>query len=91
MPLPTQIDERLKALGVRAEEVEETFVRGAGPGGRGVERGAGDWAAATEKHSATILRLMRFEAVEADDLVSEAATRVKEDRGDCCGGGGEGG
>jgi hypothetical protein len=37
MPLPTQIDERLKALGVRAEEVEEKFVRGAGPGGQKIK------------------------------------------------------
>ncbi len=34
MALPTQIDERLAALGWRASEVEERFVRGAGPGGQ---------------------------------------------------------
>ena len=31
MALPTQIDGRLAAVGARATEVEERFVRGAGP------------------------------------------------------------
>ncbi len=34
MALPTQIEERLRSLGVCAEDVEEKFVRGAGPGGQ---------------------------------------------------------
>lgn len=34
MSLPTQIDKRLTAAGVRAADVEERFVRGAGPGGQ---------------------------------------------------------
>jgi len=34
MALPTQIEERLKVLGVRMADVEEKFVRGAGPGGQ---------------------------------------------------------
>jgi protein subunit release factor B len=38
MALPTQIDERLKALGVRAADVEERFVRGAGPGGQKINK-----------------------------------------------------
>ena len=38
MALPTQIDERLKALGVRAADVEERFARGAGPGGQKINR-----------------------------------------------------
>ncbi len=38
MALPTQIEARLAALGVRAEEVEERFVRGAGPGGQKINK-----------------------------------------------------
>jgi protein subunit release factor B len=38
MALPTQIDERLAALGVRREDVEERFVRGAGPGGQKINK-----------------------------------------------------
>lgn len=38
MALPTQIDERLKALGVRVSDVEERFVRGAGPGGQKINK-----------------------------------------------------
>ena len=38
MALPTQIDERLTALGWRASEVEERFVRGAGPGGQKINK-----------------------------------------------------
>src|SRR5882672_11737486 len=38
MALPTQIDERLAALGVRAGDVEERFVRGTGPGGQKINK-----------------------------------------------------
>lgn len=38
MALPTQIDERLNALGVRLADVEEKFVRGAGPGGQKINK-----------------------------------------------------
>lgn|ERR1035437_4371923 len=38
MALPTQIVERLAAAGVRAAEVEERFVRGAGPGGQKINK-----------------------------------------------------
>ena len=38
MALPTQIDERLTALGVRADEVDERFVRGTGPGGQKINK-----------------------------------------------------
>ncbi len=38
MALPTQIEERLRALGVRAGDVEEKFVRGAGPGGQKINK-----------------------------------------------------
>lgn len=38
MDLPTQIDERLTALGVSIAEVEERFVRGAGPGGQKINK-----------------------------------------------------
>lgn len=38
MALPTQIDERLKALGVRIADVEERFVRGTGPGGQKINK-----------------------------------------------------
>jgi protein subunit release factor B len=38
MALPTQIDDRLAALGVRAGDVEERFVRGAGPGGQKINK-----------------------------------------------------
>jgi hypothetical protein len=34
MALPTQIEGRLAALGFQADEVEERFVRGTGPGGQ---------------------------------------------------------
>ena len=38
MALPTQIDERLAALGWRLAEVEERFVRGSGPGGQKINK-----------------------------------------------------
>ena len=38
MPLPPQIDRRLTALGVRAGEVDERFVRGSGPGGQKINK-----------------------------------------------------
>ena len=38
MPLPIQIDERLAALGTRASDVVERFVRGAGPGGQKINK-----------------------------------------------------
>ncbi len=38
MALPTQIEARLRALGVRADDVEEKFVRGAGPGGQKINK-----------------------------------------------------
>lgn len=38
MALPTQIDERLSRLGWRAEEVDERFVRGSGPGGQKINK-----------------------------------------------------
>ena len=38
MALPTQIDERLAALGVRPADVEEKFVRGTGPGGQKINK-----------------------------------------------------
>src|SRR4051812_23403421 len=38
MALPTQIDERLAALGVRPADVEERFIRGAGPGGQKINK-----------------------------------------------------
>jgi protein subunit release factor B len=38
MALPTQIHERLVAAGIRLEEVDERFVRGAGPGGQKINK-----------------------------------------------------
>ncbi len=38
MDLPTEIGQRLAALGIRAEEVTERFVRGSGPGGQKVNK-----------------------------------------------------
>src|SRR4051812_25861917 len=38
MALPTQIDERLAALGVHRDQVDERFVRGAGPGGQKINK-----------------------------------------------------
>jgi len=38
MALPSQIHERLARLGVRLEDVEERFVRGAGPGGQKINK-----------------------------------------------------
>ena len=38
MALPTQIVERLAALGVSLAEIEERFVRGAGPGGQKINK-----------------------------------------------------
>lgn len=38
MALPTQIVERLAAAGTRAEDVDERFVRGAGPGGQKINK-----------------------------------------------------
>jgi peptide chain release factor len=38
MTIPTQIVDRLGALGVRLDEIEERFVRGAGPGGQKINK-----------------------------------------------------
>ncbi|MSU22374.1 MAG: peptide chain release factor-like protein [Opitutus sp.] len=38
MALPTQIDERLAAVGANAADVEERFVRGSGPGGQKINK-----------------------------------------------------
>ena len=38
MALPTQIDERLAALGVRPADVDERFIRGGGPGGQKINK-----------------------------------------------------
>ncbi len=38
MTLPSQILEKLAALGVRLDDVEERFVRGAGPGGQKINK-----------------------------------------------------
>ncbi len=38
MALPPQIYERLATLGVRVEEVDERFIRGAGPGGQKINK-----------------------------------------------------
>ena len=38
MPLPTQIDERLAAVGARPADVDERFVRGSGPGGQKINK-----------------------------------------------------
>lgn len=38
MSLPIQINERLAALGVRMDDVDERFVRGAGPGGQKINK-----------------------------------------------------
>lgn len=38
MALPTQISDRLAALGWRLADVEERFVRGAGPGGQKINK-----------------------------------------------------
>ena len=38
MALPIQIDERLAAVGARSGDVDERFVRGAGPGGQKINK-----------------------------------------------------
>ncbi|MSU50695.1 MAG: peptide chain release factor-like protein [Opitutus sp.] len=38
MALPTQIDERLAALGIAWGDVDERFVRGSGPGGQKINK-----------------------------------------------------
>ena len=38
MALPPQIESRLAALGVQASDVDERFVRGAGPGGQKINK-----------------------------------------------------
>ncbi|MEI8089282.1 MAG: peptide chain release factor-like protein [Opitutaceae bacterium] len=38
MTLPSQIFEKLAALGVRLDDVEERFVRGSGPGGQKINK-----------------------------------------------------
>lgn len=38
MALPTQIDERLAAMGISAADVEERFIRGSGPGGQKINK-----------------------------------------------------
>jgi peptide chain release factor len=38
MALPIQIDERLRLIGARVSDVDERFVRGAGPGGQKINK-----------------------------------------------------
>ncbi len=38
MQLPTQISERLAALGISLADVEERFIRGSGPGGQKINK-----------------------------------------------------
>ena len=38
MSLPTQIVDRLAALGLRVDEIDERFVRGTGPGGQKINK-----------------------------------------------------
>ncbi len=38
MALPTQIDERLSAMGISVADVEERFIRGSGPGGQKINK-----------------------------------------------------
>src|SRR5215207_6977024 len=38
MALPIQIDKRLAAVGARSGDVDERFVRGAGPGGQKINK-----------------------------------------------------
>ena len=38
MQIPTQIEERFRALGLNVQEVEERFVRGTGPGGQKINK-----------------------------------------------------
>ncbi|MEO7415374.1 MAG: peptide chain release factor-like protein [Opitutaceae bacterium] len=38
MSIPTEIVERLIAIGVRPEDIEERFVRGGGPGGQKINK-----------------------------------------------------
>jgi protein subunit release factor B len=38
MPLPPQIDHRLAALGTSVSDVDERFIRGAGPGGQKINK-----------------------------------------------------
>ena len=38
MALPTQIDERLAAMGISVADVEERFIRGSGPGGQKINK-----------------------------------------------------
>ncbi len=40
MDLPSQIQVRLDALGLRAQDIEESFVRGSGPGGQKINKTA---------------------------------------------------
>ncbi len=37
-PLPDPIDERLRSVGARRSEVEESFVKGSGPGGQKINK-----------------------------------------------------
>ncbi len=38
MQIPTQISARLTALGLRLDDIEESFVRGSGPGGQKINK-----------------------------------------------------
>jgi peptide chain release factor len=38
MPLPSPLQARLDTLGVRASDIEERFIRGAGPGGQKINK-----------------------------------------------------
>ena len=86
MALPTQIEERLKALGVRVSDVEEKFVRGAGPGGQKINKTSSTvWL----RHGPTGVEVRcqreRSQAVNREvawaELVAKLEARVRAARG----------
>jgi protein subunit release factor B len=89
MSIPTQIVERLAALGVRLADVEERFVRGAGPGGQKINKTSSTvWL----RHGPTGLEVRcqreRSQAVNREVAWTELCEKLKARPGSARSGGG---
>lgn len=81
MALPTHIETRLAAVGASAAEVEERFVRGAGPGGQKINKSSSTvWL----RHRPTGIEVRcqreRSQAVNRELAWAELCNRLEERR-----------
>ncbi len=81
MDLPTQIQDRLDALGILAADVEERFVRGSGPGGQKINKTAST-VCLTHRPSGTTVRCQRerSQAANRELAWAELCEKISEAR-----------